>query len=108
MNETFEALQDKPCKATIDSWVEKTVKKVRNENCQVCSANISEGVRVFCELLTKKIEEVVSKVRSVTDAWTSTFAESPWIALDRFATDALARIQRRWLCTLCQIMMRAI
>lgn len=84
MDETFEALRDKPCKTTIDSFPEKTVKRVRNEKCQTCSINISEGMREFSELLTKKIEEVISKVRSVTIAWTRTFAESLYFSRSIF------------------------
>ena len=44
MEELFEALQDKPCKATVKSFAEKTIRSVEALNCPTCSANISEGM----------------------------------------------------------------
>lgn len=64
MEETFVALRNKPCSATVEDFAAKTVQNVRARNCPGCSVNISEGMRDFSELLTRKVEEVVSKVRS--------------------------------------------
>lgn len=65
MVETFAALRDKPCRVTVESFAAKTVQSVRARNCPTCSVNISEHMRDFSELLTRKVDEVVSEVRSV-------------------------------------------
>ena len=76
MEETFVALRDKPCMATVESFVAKTVQSVRAQGCPICSVNISEHMRDFSELLTRKVEEVVSEVRSVIASWGNTLAKS--------------------------------
>jgi hypothetical protein len=76
MEETFVALRDKPCRATVESFVEKTVQSVRAQGCPICSVNISEHMRELSELLTRKVEEVVSEVCSVIVAWRNTLAKS--------------------------------
>lgn len=75
MEETFVALRDKPCRATVESVAAKTVQSVKGRNCPGCSGTISEGMRDFSELLTGKVEEVVSKVRSIIVAWRSSFVK---------------------------------
>ena len=62
MEETFTALRDKPCKETVKVCAEKTAQTVKARNCQVCSAKITEGMRDFLDLFTRKIEETVSQV----------------------------------------------
>ena len=62
MEETFVALRDKPCRATVEGLAEKTVKIVKKTNCPVCSTSVSEGMRGFSDLLVKKMDEVVSQV----------------------------------------------
>ncbi|KAF8555644.1 hypothetical protein OG21DRAFT_832006 [Imleria badia] len=62
MMETFVALRDKPCRATVESFVAKTVQSVRKQGCPTCSVNISEHMRDFSEVMTRKVEEVVSRV----------------------------------------------
>ena len=64
MEETFTALQDKPCEKTVQTSAEKTVQAVKARNCQACSSKVTEGIRDFVELFTKKINEAVSQVRA--------------------------------------------
>ncbi|KAF8545707.1 hypothetical protein OG21DRAFT_1518546 [Imleria badia] len=61
MEETFTALRDKPCKEPAKASAEKTVQTVKGRNCQVCSPKITEGMRDFVDLFTRKIEETVSQ-----------------------------------------------
>ena len=62
MEETFGVLREKPCGATVASLATKTVQIVKERNCPGCSANITEGMRGFSDLLAGKVEEVVSQV----------------------------------------------
>ena len=62
MEETFVALRDKPCAATVESFVEKTVQRVTRLGCSTCSGLVPEGMRGFSRLLVKKVDEVVSRV----------------------------------------------
>ena len=63
MQETFTELQDKPCKATVQASVEKTVQAVKAKNCQASSPKITEGMHKFVDLFVRKIEETVAQVR---------------------------------------------
>lgn len=63
MKEVFLELQEKPCGATVTSLAEKTVQTVKARNCPTCSASITEGMRNFSDLLAKKVEEVVSRIK---------------------------------------------
>ncbi|KAF8119646.1 hypothetical protein EV363DRAFT_1381192 [Boletus edulis] len=62
MEETFRALQDKPCKETVQATADKTVQTVKARNCQNCSFKITEGMRDFLELFTRKIDESISQI----------------------------------------------
>ena len=62
MEETFIALQDKPCEKTVQTSAEKAVQAVKARNCQACSPKVAEGMRDFVELFTKKVDEVTSQV----------------------------------------------
>ncbi|KAF9233458.1 hypothetical protein BU15DRAFT_66561 [Melanogaster broomeanus] len=62
MEETFLALRDKPCKATIRACAERTVQSVRAQDCAACSPHIAEGMREFSALFARKVEEAVSQV----------------------------------------------
>ncbi|KAI9464709.1 hypothetical protein HD554DRAFT_2280652 [Boletus coccyginus] len=62
MNEVFLELREKPCGTTVASLAAKTVQNVKDRNCPICSANITEGMRDFSALLVRKVEEVVSQV----------------------------------------------
>ncbi|KIJ04570.1 hypothetical protein PAXINDRAFT_22135 [Paxillus involutus ATCC 200175] len=62
MEETFLALRDKPCGATILAAAEKTVQHVKGLNCDACSPRVAEGMRDFSALFVRKVEETVSKV----------------------------------------------
>ncbi|KAF8553550.1 hypothetical protein OG21DRAFT_1497599 [Imleria badia] len=62
MEETFTALQDKPCRETVKASAEKTVQTVKARDCQACSPKVSEGMRDFLELFAGKIEETVSQI----------------------------------------------
>ena len=62
VEETFVALREKPCGATVTSLAAKTVQIVKDYNCTSCSARITEGMRDFSDLLVRKVEEVVSRV----------------------------------------------
>ena len=62
MEETFMGLQDKPCKETEKASAEKTVQTVKARGCQVCSPKVTEGMRDFVDLFTRKIDETVSRV----------------------------------------------
>ncbi|KAH0836774.1 hypothetical protein J3R83DRAFT_8523 [Lanmaoa asiatica] len=62
MKEMFMALGEKPCQATVASLAAKTVQSVKDRNCPACSANVTEGMRDFSDLLARKVEEVVSRV----------------------------------------------
>ena len=64
MEETFTALRDTPCKETLKAVAEKAVQTVKALNCGVCSGKITEGMRDFVELCTRKVEETVSQVGS--------------------------------------------
>lgn len=75
MVETFVALRDKPCRATVESFAAKTVQSVRAQGCPACSVSISERMEDFSKLMVRKVEEVVSKVRSVMIRW----EEYPWL-----------------------------
>ena len=65
MEETFLALRDKPCKETVQALAEKTVQTVKARNCQTCSPKVTEGMRDFLDLFTRKIEETVSQVSCI-------------------------------------------
>ena len=62
MKEVFLELREKPCGATVASLAAKTMQSVQDRNCPTCSANITEGMRNFSDLLAKKVEKVVSRV----------------------------------------------
>ena len=62
IEEMFTVLREKPCGATVASLAAKTVQSVKDRNCTSCSARITEGMRDFSELLTRKVDEVVSGV----------------------------------------------
>ncbi|KAG6381733.1 hypothetical protein JVT61DRAFT_337 [Boletus reticuloceps] len=62
MEETFTALRDKPCNETVKTSAEKTVQTVKARNCQACSPTITEGMRDFVDLFTRKIDETVSQI----------------------------------------------
>ena len=64
MGEVFTALRDKPCKKTVNTIAEKTVRTVKARDCPVCSPRITEGMRDFLEMFGRKIEETVSQVSS--------------------------------------------
>ncbi|KAG8221054.1 hypothetical protein J3R82DRAFT_2565 [Butyriboletus roseoflavus] len=63
MKEMFTVLWEKPCGATVASLAAKTVQSVKDLNCASCSSRITEGMRDFSELLTRKVEEEVSQIR---------------------------------------------
>ena len=65
MEETFLALRDKPCKETVQASAEKTVQTVKARNCQACSPKVTEGMRDFLDLFTRKLEETVSQVSCI-------------------------------------------
>ncbi|KAF8141477.1 hypothetical protein EV363DRAFT_1308211 [Boletus edulis] len=62
MEETFTALRDKPCKETVKTSAEKTVQTVKARNCKTCSPTVTEGMRDFVDLFTKKIDETVPQI----------------------------------------------
>ena len=62
MEETFAALRDKPCKATMQASAEIAVQAVKARECRACSLRVTEGMRDFVDLFTRKIEETVSQV----------------------------------------------
>ena len=62
MEETFAALRDQPCTEIVKIFAEKTVQTVKARNCAACSPKVTEGMRDFVDLFTKKIEETVSQV----------------------------------------------
>lgn len=61
MEETFIALRDKPCKATVQATAEKTVQAVKTRNCPICSATVTEGMRDFSDLFVRKVDDTVSQ-----------------------------------------------
>ena len=65
MEETFTALQDRPCKSTVQACAEKTVQSVKAQNCQACPPRVTEGMRDFVDLFVRKIEETVSQVSRI-------------------------------------------
>ena len=65
MEETFLALRDRPCKETVQASAEKTVQTVKAQNCPACSPKITEGMRDFLDLFTRKIEETVLQVSCI-------------------------------------------
>lgn len=62
MNSTFLDLQNKPCAETIRSNTEKAIKAVLQRNCPYCCPVAPGGMREFAILLTKKVEDIISKV----------------------------------------------
>ncbi|KIJ20986.1 hypothetical protein PAXINDRAFT_6763 [Paxillus involutus ATCC 200175] len=62
MKETFLALRDKPCGATILASAEKTVQYVKGLNCDACSSRVAHAMCDFSALFVRKVEEEVSKV----------------------------------------------
>ena len=62
MEETFIALQDKPCEKAVQTSSEKMAQAVKARNRQACSSKVTEGMRSFVELFTKKINEAFSQV----------------------------------------------
>ena len=62
MEQTFTELRDKPSKETVKAVSEKTVQSVKARNCNICSPNITEGMRELLDLFARKIEEKVSQV----------------------------------------------
>ena len=62
MEGIFVALRDWPCSATVERFTAATVQQVKALNCPACSVNVAQGMREFSELLSKKVEVVVSKV----------------------------------------------
>ena len=66
MEETFMALQDKPCKETVKAFAEKTVQAVRAQGCTTCSTRVPDSMRDFVDLFARKIEETVDQVNSIT------------------------------------------
>ena len=65
MEETFMALRDKPCKETVKAFAENTVQAVRAQGC-TCSTRVPDGMRDFVDLFTRKVEETVAQVNSIT------------------------------------------
>ena len=65
MEETFMTLRDKPCKETVKAFAEKAVQAVRASGC-ICSTRVSDGMHDFVDLFTRKIEETVAQVNSIT------------------------------------------
>ncbi|KAF8553554.1 hypothetical protein OG21DRAFT_1211561 [Imleria badia] len=63
MEGMFGVLREKPCGATVASLADKTVQSVKERNCPACSANITEGMRDFSDLLSRKVEEVISPIK---------------------------------------------
>ena len=66
MDETFTALRDKPCKETVQAAAEQTVQSVKARNCSVCGPQVTEGMRDFLDLFTRKVDEAVSQVNYTT------------------------------------------
>ena len=66
MDETFTALRDKPCKATVQASSEKAVQKVKAGGCHICAPKITDGMRDLVDLFVRKIEETVSQVHCVS------------------------------------------
>ncbi|KAG8221056.1 hypothetical protein J3R82DRAFT_2567 [Butyriboletus roseoflavus] len=62
MDKTFEALRDKPCKATVQASSEKIVKSVKAAGCPSCAPKIADGMRDLLDLFARKIEETVSQI----------------------------------------------
>lgn len=62
MNSTFLDLQNKPCAETIRSNTEKAIQAVLQRNCSYCCPVAPGGMREFAVLLTKKVEDIISKV----------------------------------------------
>lgn len=62
MNSTFLDLQNKPCAETIRSNTEKAIKAVLQRNCPYCCPVAPGGMREFAILLTKRVEDIISKV----------------------------------------------
>jgi hypothetical protein len=65
MEGTFLALRDKPCKETVQASAQRTAQTVKARNCEACSPKITEGMRDFLDLFTRKIEETVSQVSCI-------------------------------------------
>ena len=79
MDETFIALRDKPCKATVQALLEKTVQNVKAGGCQGCAPKIADGMRDLLDLFARKIEETVSQVNYISQR----FLREPDDFLDR-------------------------
>ena len=73
MEEAFTALRDKPCKATVQAFSEKTVQSVKAQGCPGCAPKVTEEMRDFSELFARKVEETVSQV----DCFSQRFLREP-------------------------------
>jgi hypothetical protein len=92
MEETFTALRDKPCKETVKFSAEKTVQTVKVRGCQTCSPKITECMRDFLDLFTRKIEETVSQVSCIGHG------DSLW-SLTGFVIDRVGvEVLTKWNC----------
>ena len=93
MDETFTALRDKPCKATVQVFAETTVQTVKARNCSTCSPKITEGMRDFLNLFTRKIDETISQVSCVPHRDSS--RSLTVFAIDRAGIDVLTKWTRQ-------------
>lgn len=62
MEDTFTALRNKPCKETVQAFVENTVQIVKTQGCEGCAPKITEGMCDFVDLFARKVENAVSQV----------------------------------------------
>ena len=93
MEETFTALRDKPCKETVKASAEKTVQTVKTRNCPVCSPKITEGMRDFLDLFTRKVEETVSQVSYTPHGNSSSWSLTVFV-IDRVGVEVLTKWNR--------------
>ncbi|KAG1881045.1 hypothetical protein F4604DRAFT_1922067 [Suillus subluteus] len=67
MEETFELLRDTPSGAIVKVEAEKTIQKVRNGACAICSAGVKANMEEFSDLLAREVEKATASIKLVLD-----------------------------------------
>ncbi|KAG1812918.1 uncharacterized protein BJ212DRAFT_439727 [Suillus subaureus] len=67
MDETFELLRDTPSGAIVKLEAEKTIQKVRNEGCAICSVVVKANMEEFGDLLALEVEKATASIELEID-----------------------------------------
>lgn len=67
MEETFELLRDAPSGAIVKLEAEKTIQKVRNGGCAICSVGVKANMEEFSDLLAREVEKATAPIKLVLE-----------------------------------------